>query len=183
MPLSKPKPRKHVHTRNIICHGYHREDGFWDIEGTITDVKSYTFKSKDRNGISAGEPIHQMVVRITVDDQLVIQSIEAATDKSPYSICPEATRVYAKLKGLKIGPGWRREIKKLISIPNGCTHISDMIIGPLAVTAYQTIIPKRQEKIQKEQSIRERPFHINQCHALRSNGPIVKRDWPEFYEG
>ena len=35
MPLSKPAPRKHIHTREIKCLGFEREDGLWDIEGRL----------------------------------------------------------------------------------------------------------------------------------------------------
>ena len=27
MPLKKPARRKHIHTRDVRCHGYQREDG------------------------------------------------------------------------------------------------------------------------------------------------------------
>ena len=43
MPLSQAAPRKHLHTRAITVQGYARDDGLWDIEGHMTDNKSYTF--------------------------------------------------------------------------------------------------------------------------------------------
>lgn len=182
MSFSKAKPRKQIHSRNIVCHGYLREDGLWDIEGSILDTKTYFFENIDRDGIAPGEPIHHMTIRLTVDNNLVIRSIEASTSSSPYLICPDAVKVYSKLKGLQIGPGWRREMKKRIGASNGCTHISDLIVGPLAVTAYQTIIPKIQKKSGKTQKSRKKPLHINRCHALKDSSPIVKRDWPEYYQ-
>ncbi len=32
MPLPDPAPRKLIHTREIICHAYEREDDLWDLE-------------------------------------------------------------------------------------------------------------------------------------------------------
>ena len=61
MPLEKPQPRKHIHTRDIQCRGYHRDDGLWDIEGTIMDTKTYSFDNIDRDGIPAGEPLHHQM--------------------------------------------------------------------------------------------------------------------------
>ena len=55
MPLSGPAPRKLIHTRKIRCTGIERDDGLWDIEGRITDVICYSFKTQDRSGINAAD--------------------------------------------------------------------------------------------------------------------------------
>ena len=47
MPLPKAAARKLMHTRTIDCRGYEREDGLWDIEGRLSDIKSYTWKNRD----------------------------------------------------------------------------------------------------------------------------------------
>jgi len=52
MPLSASTGRKKIHRRSIECHGYQRDDGLWDIEGHLTDTKTYTFKNRDRGDIS-----------------------------------------------------------------------------------------------------------------------------------
>ena len=41
MPLSAPVARQHLHTRRVTCTGYFRDDGLFDIEGQITDEKTY----------------------------------------------------------------------------------------------------------------------------------------------
>lgn len=180
MPLTKPVERDLIHTRSIQCTGYKRTDGLWDIDGTITDSKTYTFKNLDRNNIPSGEPIHHMVMRITVDDDLIIQSAEASTEFAPYHICGNITPVFTKLEGLKIGPGWRRSVNQIMGGTSGCTHLRDLLIGPLAVTAYQTIIPMRR-KSGSSQEPTGRPAIIGTCHAYASDGPIVERQWPEFH--
>ncbi len=40
--LPEPAPRRHMHTRQIICEGFIRDDGLWDIEASIRDSKTYT---------------------------------------------------------------------------------------------------------------------------------------------
>ncbi len=86
MPLSPPAPREHMHTRHIECRGYRREDGLWDIEGHITDVKTYSFKNQWRGEIASGEPVPEMWLRLTVDDELLIHAAEAATDAGPFQV-------------------------------------------------------------------------------------------------
>ncbi|NQW01193.1 MAG: DUF2889 domain-containing protein [Rhodospirillales bacterium] len=183
MPISKPVARDHIHTRSIQCTGYKRQDGLWDIDGTMTDTKTYTFENLDRSDIPSGEPIHHMVMRITVDDDLVVHAAEAATEFAPYHICGDITPTFAKLEGLQIGPGWRRQVNQLMGGTGGCTHLRDMLIGPLAVTAYQTIIPMRRKMRgpTTEQPTR-RPAIIGTCHAYAPDGPVVERQWPQFFE-
>ena len=71
MPLPEPAPREHLHTRQIECRGYRRDDGLWDIEGTLVDTKTYGFFSHARGDVEPGQPVHNMSIRLTIDDDLV----------------------------------------------------------------------------------------------------------------
>ena len=136
--MSPATPRERVHTRQINLNGYRREDGLIDIEGEITDVKTYAFPNRERGMINAGDPIHHMQVRITINDQLEITAAEAETVAGPYRVCPSATIVFDRLVGLTIGPGWRQRVRKAIGGVEGCTHITELM-GPVATVAYQTL--------------------------------------------
>jgi len=180
MALTDPAPRQHIHTRQIRCQGFKRDDGLWDIEGEMTDIKTYSFSNKDRGTINSGEPIHHMLLRLTVDDALKVHDIEAVTEKGPYAICGDITPALKGLVGASIKPGWRREVIKHFGGTQGCTHLSDMLQGPMAVTAWQTIIPARQKR-QAAQASGKKPVLLDTCHALDSHGSVVARDWPAFY--
>src|SRR5215217_4744320 len=67
--LPHPVSRTHVHTRTVVFRGYHREDGLWDIEGEMTDAKSYAHETSDRGRLEVGEHVHGMAIRLTVDDK------------------------------------------------------------------------------------------------------------------
>lgn len=88
MPLSPPQERELLHSRDIVLRGYQRADGLYDIEAQLTDAKSYGFANHDRGYVRAGEPIHGMWLRLTVDEQRNIIACEAASDYTPYGICP-----------------------------------------------------------------------------------------------
>jgi len=186
MPLSNPAPREHIHTRKVDCRGYLRADGLWDIEGHLTDVKTYGFDSDWRGEVSAGTPIHDMWMRLTVDDHLVIQAVEAKTDAGPYQICPDVVSNYQRLVGLSIRPGFHQKARELLGGTEGCTHLVELL-GPLATTCFQTIYPyrsrHRRDGERKPGEERKRPRLIDTCHAFASDGPVVKRYWPEFYTG
>ena len=181
MSLSRTIARRHIHTRSIECHGYLRDDGLWDIEGSLMDRKSYSFDNIDRGGVAAGEPIHSMVVRLTVDEDLVVREAAAFTSASPYVICGDANFNVPKLAGLKIGPGWRASVKKVMGRTHGCTHIRDLIMGPVALTAYQSIIPWRNRKTQQPPD--NEPAILGTCYAYATDGPIVERIWPQHFIG
>ncbi len=182
MTLSKASPRQLIHTRSIACHGYQRQDGLWDIEATLTDTKAYSFANRDRDGIAAGEPIHLMRIRLTLDDDLVVLAAEAATDASPFTICGDIAPKFSALLGLQIGPGWRRAVNARFKGVAGCTHLTELLLGPVATTALQTIAGARAKRLQDRHDGRP-PAVIDTCHALSGDGPIVKREWPAFYRG
>jgi hypothetical protein len=182
MPLSTPAAREHLHTRNIEMRGYRRADGLWDIEGHLTDVKSYGFRNDWRGEIGPGTPIHDMWIRLTVDDALAVQDIEVTTDASPFRICPEVAPNFAAVKGLTIGPGWNRRIKELLRGRQGCTHLVEML-GALATVAIQTQVREREKRAAAAGDAPRRPAFLDSCHALASDGEVAKRFWPAFYTG
>ncbi|MCR9257941.1 MAG: DUF2889 domain-containing protein [Alphaproteobacteria bacterium] len=194
MPLSAPEARELIHTREVTCRGYKRADGLWDIEGHLTDVKTYPFDNDFRGTLEPGDPIHEMWVRMTVDDRLTIVAVEAVTDKSPFAICPAITPVFEKLVGLRVGRGFKTALKERVGGVHGCTHLVELF-GPLATTAFQTVFPykSREAKQAAEQARAEgrepperprssrKPPHLDTCHALKSDGEIVARYWPDHF--
>ena len=87
MPLSPPVGRQHLHTRRVTCQGFYREDGLWDIEGRITDEKTYEHPNEWRGTLKPGDHVHDMSIRLTLDHKFTIVDVEAVTDKSPYQVC------------------------------------------------------------------------------------------------
>ena len=79
MPLSEPAAREKLHTRTVTCEGFRRADGLWDIEGHMTDVKTYGFDNSWRGRVEPGEPLHGMWLRLTIDEDFTIRAAEAFT--------------------------------------------------------------------------------------------------------
>ena len=52
----------------------------------------------------AGEPVHEMWLRLTIDDSMRIHEVEAVTDYGPFGMCPAITDNFKRLEGLTIGP-------------------------------------------------------------------------------
>ncbi len=182
MPLSQPVERTHLHTRQVVCEGFQRADGLWDIEAHLRDTKTFGFDNRYRGGrIEAGEPVHGMSLRLTIDLDFQIHAVEAVSDYTPFGVCVSTAEEMRKLVGLTIGPGWMRKVRERISNRCGCTHLIELL-GPLATTAYQTL-HKAMEEREQSRPQRGRPRIIDTCVALASDGEIVRDTWPEFYTG
>jgi hypothetical protein len=188
MALSPPSSRTHIHTRQVACQGFRRTDGLWDIEGHLTDVKTYAFSSIHRGEIHPGEPVHDLWLRLTITDTFKVVAIEAATAQGPFHICGDITPAFQQLVGLTIGAGWTRAIKERLGGAKGCTHLVELL-GPVATTAFQTIYPilvrEQAERPQADPagSKIERPVLLDTCHVFDSAGDFVREHWPEHYTG
>src|SRR5262249_46399742 len=102
MPLSKPAPRRHLHTRRITCEGYERDDGLFDIEARIIDTKTYATEDPYRGHRDAGMHVHDMQVRLTLDRSYTVKAIETTTNDAPYDICPTVAPGYQALVGARV---------------------------------------------------------------------------------
>jgi hypothetical protein len=200
MPLSQAAAREKLHTRDIQVCGYRRADGLYDIEAQLADAKSYGFVNQDRGYIDAGEKLHGMWLRLTVDETMTIVSSEAATDYAPYAVCPSAAPSFARLTGLQIKPGFLREAAQLVGGTAGCTHLRELL-QQMATTAYQTIGPYRAWREARDNGEAAEPGSdkldariaqkilagrgslVDTCRAYASDGDIVRRRWPDLYTG
>jgi hypothetical protein len=178
--LSIPAPRRLLHRRTVECKGYAREDGLYDIEGHLTDVKTHEIANIDRGPIKAGEPLHEMWLRLTVDDELNICAVEARTLWGPYAMCGDITPNFQRLKGLAIKSGFSQKTRELLGGTQGCTHLLELL-GPIATTAFQTVYSHR-AKFDRG-ATRSKPALIDSCHAWASDSPVIAKRYPEFYTG
>ena len=186
MPGSKEPPhsrglppavsREPLHRRSIEIQGYQREDGLYDIEGHLVDTKARDFRLAA--GVRpAGEAIHGMWLRITVDRSLNIVDAAAAMDAMPYvDHCNQIVPAYKVLVGLAIRPGYHQRVKELLGGVRGCTHITELAAS-LATAAFQTMAGQRVQDPEKK------PFQLGRCHALAETSPVVGKYYPKWYRG
>jgi hypothetical protein len=171
--LSKPVKRDLKHNRKIYGKGYNREDGLWDIEVFLLDSKSYSFENIHRGYISAGEPLHDMAIRLTLDDDKKIIDIEAIINASPYNICPKAVQNCYRLKGEYLISGFNRKVIKIMGGEKGCRHITDLL-AYAGTLAYQTLWKEKNSEHNKTITIEEAKSiekqFTNSCFAFKKGG-------------
>ena len=168
----------------MVYRGYDREDGLWDIEAELTDVKPYTFRVPNERPFPAEEPIHGLSIRVTLDDQFVIQDIVTSMDQIPHDTCAQAPHRMHRLKGQRIGSGWRKVINEHIGGTAGCTHLREMLFN-MATAAFQTLPSgqwhRRERRGEPHPPVGKPEFFLNHCHTWAYDSPTVQRSYPMFY--
>ncbi len=169
----------------MVYQGFDREDGLWDIEAELTDVKTYGFQVPNERPFPANEPIHGLRIRLTIDDQMVIQDIATSMDDIPHTECAGANVNMHALKGSTLGPGWRKAIQTHVGGTSGCTHLRELLFN-MATAAYQTLPSgqwqRRQAVGQPQPEVTKPPFFLGQCHTWAFDSPTVQRAYPMFYK-
>ena len=182
MPLSTPVSRRALrHSRVIDVQAYVRDDGLWDIDARITDIKSYdaTLASGPR---PAGTPLHDLHLRITVDRELTIVEAEAASDAVPYpGFCDTIGPAYSALIGLNLLKNFRRDLKQRLAGIAGCTHLTELaqVLPTATVQAFAGDVWSTRDGENADLS-HEKPFQLDKCHALRTDGGAVAQYYPRW---
>jgi len=168
--------RELTHVRRVRYEGYKRRDGLWDIEAHLTDVKSHDNPMK--TGVRrAGQPIHEMWLRVTIDRHFTVLDAFASTDAVPYpGGCEAIAPAYRKLIGLSLAKDFRRKTRELFARTRGCTHLTEMLAG-LPTAAVQTFAGE----IPEERDDGKKPFQLDQCHALDTGSETVRKWYPKWY--
>ncbi len=177
-PLSLPTvPRERLHCRAVTFDGFAREDGLFDIEAHLTDVKDHDFLLA--TGVRpAGIPVHDMWIRVTIDRDFLIRDIEAVTDSMPYpGVCNTIGPAYRKLVGANLVDGFRKRLHDVLGGVKGCTHLTEMLLS-LPTAAIQTFASLRRENMGDE-----KPFQLDRCHALVTTTDNVRRYYARWYRG
>lgn len=183
MPLPAPAERTLLHLRDIELRGYGRSDGLFDIEAHLTDRKTVTHNDENpEHTVPAGQPIHGMWLRLTVNVEMEVVACEASSDFTPYHLCPGAAPNFARLAGLKVGPGFNKAVAERVGGTQGCTHLRELL-GQMATVVFQTLYPARRERERAAaaaQGANYRPALLNTCIAYHEDSEITAARWPHL---
>lgn len=181
MPLPDSVPRKELHHRQISLRVFEREDGLYDVEGQVLDVKSQPFRRvMSQDEWPAGAPLHDIRVRLVIDEELLVHDAVASSDTTPFPVCKEASATLAPLKGMRIGAGWNKRVRDLLGGAASCTHIAELL-GPMATAAIQGLTPRHRDTRPWPVDATGRPTKIDSCYAYASHREVVKFLWPRFH--
>jgi Protein of unknown function (DUF2889) len=187
---SKVVNRKLVHTRQVAIQVFRRDDALWDIEATLSDVKTQDapLPSGDRK---AGDPMHDMLLCLTVDQRFNVVAAKAHSRRNPYpGYCEAAEDGYAKLVGLNLIKGFRKAVRERLGAVLGCTHISELsqFLPTAAIQAFAgepdtfATIKSALSDPREAPEPADKHFQIDRCHGMRSDGPAVQLYFPKWFK-
>jgi hypothetical protein len=171
--------RQLKHRRTIDVQVYARGHGLWEVDAHVTDVRE-TDTPMDAGMRLAGEPIHAMLLRLVIDERFNIIEAGAQTSAMPYpGQCDSFGEVYGRLVGLNLMRGFRRAVKERLGGVQGCTHITELTqaLPTAVVQAFAGEVIDTHGDSESSQQ----PFQIDRCHALRTDGLVVKNYYPRWY--
>jgi hypothetical protein len=175
--------RRLMHRRSVECVGYLRHDGLWEVEARLVDTKPFAQRDRYRGELKAGDPVHDIALRLAVDDRMTIVEAETTMRATPYPTCIEVEPILQRLVGERIGKGWRELVRQKIGRLETCTHLSELL-GPAVTALFQTMsygkTPEGGSSMDHQRAAGERPFFIGGCHSWRTDGPIVAEMFPQF---
>lgn len=182
--LTPDDARTLLHRRTYCYEVYERADGLWDIDAQMLDHKSrdITVANQVR---PVGQALHNMVLRMTLDDTLTIVAVQVSTLNAPYMMqCPSITEAYQKLVGLNVFKGFRKAVNELFAGVAGCTHITELAntLPTVAIQGIGTELAQRRRLHNSEVGeTGSKPFQLDQCHALSTDGEVVRLFYPAWH--
>ena len=178
LPTAAPE-RTLSHHRSIDVRIYARDDGLWEVDAQVRDVRARDAHMAT-GLLPAGSPIHDMLLRLVVDAQFNVIESGAQTTARPYpGVCENHGDAYARLAGLNLLQGFRHAVKERLGGVQGCTHITEL--GQLLPTAVMQAFAGQVLDMSGSAPSSEKPRQIDRCHALRSDSPAVRQYYPRWY--
>src|SRR6201996_7056167 len=158
-----PEKRRLMHRRSVECLGYLRDDGLWEVEARLLDTKPFARHDRRHGLRQPGDPVHDIRLRLAVDDKLTIHEAETNMAATPYPTCIDVEGILQRLVGERIGKGWRELVRRKIGRLETCTHLSELL-GPAVTTLFQTMSngksPETRDAMDHHRAVDERPFFV-----------------------
>ena len=181
MPLSAPRARRELHHRIVDMHCYARDDGLFDVEAHLLDTRGYTALRFTGDKIrEAGQPVHDIRVRLTLDEHYVVRDVEASSDITPYALCRETEATVKVLIGEAVVAGWSSKVKAALRGAASCNHLLDMLVT-MASTAYQGI--RAFKRLERGEIGEKSVPRLDSCYSYAADREVVRMYWPAHYRG
>jgi len=178
LPAAAPQ-RQLKHRRQIDVQVFARGDGLWEVDATLSDVKTRVAQMAD-GPRPPGTPIHDMLLRLVVNQRLDIVEAGSETRWMPYAgHCDEHGDAYASLVGLNLLDKFRERLRERVGGVLGCTHITELaqVLPTAVVQAFAGEVIDTRGTAEGA----AKPFQLDRCHALRSGGEVVRLHYPRWH--
>lgn len=179
---TKAARRRMMHRRTLTLQFYELENGLFEIEGRLRDIKTDPFKRVlYQEPWPPGEPIHDIKVHLIVDRDMLVHDLWADMQATPFRLCLQAQATLTPLIGRRIAKGWNKAVRDTLGGSQSCTHIMEML-GPMATTAFQGLAPQRMEDMNRPENEHLRVGKVDSCFTYGAQRTVVAQIWPHLHK-
>jgi Protein of unknown function (DUF2889) len=184
MSLPPAAPQRQLkHRRQIDVQVFARGNGLWEVDARLTDTKTRDLQLAE-DIRPAGTPIHDMLLRLVVNEQFDVLEAGSHTEWMPYQgVCDrhgaESGDAYDQLVGMNLMRGFHKQLRDTLGGSRACTHITELaqVLPTAVMQAFAGLVVDTRG----DSPGASRPFQLDRCHALRSDGEAVRRHYPRWY--
>lgn len=153
----------------------------WEVDARLVDTKPFDLPL--RTGLRPAHiPVHELMLRLVVDTAFNIVDAGSHSEWVPYpGHCGEHGDAYRQLIGLNLLRGFRHDVKQRLHGVLGCTHLTELaqLLPTAVVQAFAGTVLKSADRAALDSN---RPFQLDRCHALRSDGEVARLHYPRWYQ-
>jgi hypothetical protein len=181
MPLPQPSSRRVLrHTRAVIVEVFARDDGSWNLDAHIIDVK--TRNAKLASGIHlTGQSVHRLNLRVTIDTQLTIVDAEASSNVLSYrDYCDTIGPACKKHIGPNLMKGLRQPLTDRLSGTKGRTHLTGLALAlpTNAIQAFASDVSGARDSNNTASANRINSTAVMPCALMVQRSRSITRDGP-----
>ncbi len=95
---------------------------------------------------------------------------------TPHDECDQVKKKLGELEGIKVAPGFTKQVNRLLGGNRGCIHLTTLILAmaPAALQGYWTHADRNLDSRTITSEEMEH-YLINSCHVWKKDGPLVKK--------
>ena len=170
--------KERIHSRTITVNSYEIDDSSLLVEGDLVDERFFPSYYYSRNEFLDPGTVHDIRVEMRVSlPALEITEARASMKKSPIEECLGVESSAGRIVGLKIRPGFSRDLKERLGGIAGCLHMTTLIyhMGAAAVQGMWAALSRKREGGATKSMDYDSEILKNSCWLWREDGPFYEK--------
>ena len=175
MKTARFNKKEKIQTRQIDVSSHEYDDNHIVICGELKDrrlVATHDLAGRPRPPLT----VHHFYIEwLFSTEERRIARIWVNMQTTPHDECDQIQEKLIGLEGLKIAPGFTRQVKRLLGGRKGCIHLTTLLLAmaPAALQGYWTHADRHPDSRDITSEEMEH-YLVDSCHVWRKDGPLVK---------
>lgn len=175
MTYDQLEKKEKIQNRNIDVSSYEYDEDHIVVCGELKDrrlVATHDLAGKPRPPLT----VHHLCIELLLSlKERQITRVWVDMKTTPHDECDQIQDKLAVLEGLKIAPGFTRQVNRLLGGRKGCIHLTTLLLAmaPAALQGYWTHADRKPDSRDITHEEMEQ-YLIDSCHVWRKEGELVK---------